>query len=148
MAYADGKNPDMRVSDAERDAVVTDLGQHFQDGRLDEAEFGQRMAAAVAARTRSHLDALVADLPPAATGGQRVRPGQPPQPGPLGGRPRVLAFLPLALAVLFITTAVSGGWHHGWSGDWPYAPFGFLWLIVPVLAVRMRIRGSRRRQWR
>jgi Domain of unknown function (DUF1707) len=147
MAY-DGNNPDMRVSDAERDAVVTDLGQHFQDGRLDQAEFGQRMTAAMAASTRGHLDALVADLPPAAPGGQRVRPGQPGQPGPPGGPPRVLAFLPLALAALFITAAVSGGWHHGWAGGWPYAPFGFFWLIVPVLAVRMWMRGSRRRQWR
>ena len=142
MAYADGKNPDLRVSDAEREAIVTDLGQHFQDGRLDRSEFDQRVTAGLTARTRGQLDALLADLPPAAPA------GQPGPPGPLGRRPRVLAFLPLALAVLVITAAVSGGWHHGGAGGWPYAPFGFLWLILPVLAVRIWIRGSRRRQWR
>ena len=147
MAYADGKNPDLRVSDAERDGIAADLGRHFQDGRLDQAEFGQRVADALAARTRGDLDALVADLPPLVPGPGSERAPQG-QPGPSGGRPRVLAFLPLALAVLVITAAVSGGWHHGWAGGWPYAPFGFLWLIVPVLAARMWIRGSRRRQWR
>jgi hypothetical protein len=140
MAYADGKNPDLRVSDAERDVTVADLGQHFQDGRLDQAEFGQRVSGALAARTRGHLDALLADLPPLARAAASEVPAR--------GRPGVLAFLLLALAVLFITAAVSGGWHHGWTGGWPYAPFGFLWLVVPVLAARMRIRGSRRRPWR
>jgi hypothetical protein len=143
MAYADGKNPDMRASDAERDAIVADLGQHFQDGRLDHAEFDQRVTAALAARTRGQLDTLLADLPPAAAAPASERVPQR-QPGP----PRVLALLPLALAVLFITATASHGWHHGGAGGWPYAPFGFLWLVVPVLAVRLWIRGARRRQWR
>jgi hypothetical protein len=147
MAYADGKNPDMRASDAERDAIVADLGQHFQDGRLDHGEFDQRVTAALAARTRGQLATLLADLPPAAPApaSERVPQGRP---GPPGGRPRVLAFLPLALAVLLITAAASHGWHHGGASAWPYAPFGFLWLVVPVLAVRLWIRGIRRRQWR
>jgi hypothetical protein len=147
MAYADGKNPDMRASDAERDVIVADLGQHFQDGRLDHAEFDQRVTAALAARTRGQLDTLLADLPPAAPAPPSGRVPQG-QPGPRGGPPRVLALLPLALAVLFITAAASHGWHHGGAGGWPYAPFGFLWLVVPVLAVRLWIRGRRRRQWR
>ena len=147
MAYADGKNPDMRASDAERDAIVADLGQHFQEGRLDHAEFDQRVTVALAARTRGQLDTLLADLPQAAPV-PASGPVPQGQPGPLGGRPRVLAFLPLALAVLFITAAASHGWHHGGAGGWPYVPFGFLWLVVPVLAVRLWIRGSRRRQWR
>ena len=147
MAYADGKNPDLRVSDAEREAIVTDLGQHFQDGRLDHGEFDQRVTAALAARTRGQLATLLADLPAAAPApaSERVPQGQPGRPG---GRPRVLAFLPLALAVLLITAAASHGWHHGGAGAWPYAPFGFLWLVVPVVAVRLWIRGIRRRQWR
>jgi hypothetical protein len=144
MAYADGQNPDLRVSDAERDAVVADLGQHFQDGRLDQAEYDQRVTAALAARTRGHLDALLSDLPPADPAGQ---PDPSGRPGPRCGPRGALAFLPLALAVLFITLAARGGWHHGAAGGWPYAPLGFLWLIVPVLAARMWIRG-RRRQWR
>ena len=38
-----GAHPDLRVSDAERDAVVTELGEHFQQGRLDQAEFDERL---------------------------------------------------------------------------------------------------------
>jgi Domain of unknown function (DUF1707) len=37
-------DPDLRVSDAERDAVVTELGEHFQQGRLDQAECDERLA--------------------------------------------------------------------------------------------------------
>ena len=56
--------PDLRVSDAERDAVVTELGEHFQQGRLDQVEFDERVTQALAARTESDLRALLADLPP------------------------------------------------------------------------------------
>ncbi len=32
----------LRVSDAERDAVATELAEHLKDGRLDTAEFDER----------------------------------------------------------------------------------------------------------
>jgi hypothetical protein len=141
MAQDEGKHPDLRVSDAERDAVVTELGRHFQDGRLDRGEFDQRVGAALVAKTRSDLDALVTDLP---------RPAVIAAPGgrPVGyGAPRALAAVPLLILVAFIASAASGGWHGGWAGGWSFAPFGFLWLIVPVLVIAARVRG-RRRQWR
>jgi len=37
-----GARPELRVSDAERDAVVTELGEHFGQGRLDQSEFDER----------------------------------------------------------------------------------------------------------
>jgi hypothetical protein len=133
----------LRVSDAERDAVVTELGQHFQDGRLDQAEFDQRIGAALAATTQGDLDRLVTDLPRPQAADIRLS-----QPGPAGyRRAPVLAILPVLIAAIFIASA-GGGWRHGWGGGWPFAPFGFLWLIVPLLAVRFWIRGGRRRQWR
>jgi hypothetical protein len=59
--------------------------------------------------------------------------------------PRVpLAVLPLLVAVAVVGGLFSGGWHHGW----PFAPFGFLWLIVPILVGRAWARSGRRRQWR
>jgi hypothetical protein len=142
MAYATGGNPDLRVSDAERDAAAAELGQHFRDGRLDHAEFDQRITAAMVAKTRGNLAELLTDLPQAGVTSQAAGPQ-----GRSGGRPGALMFLPVALAALFITAAVTGGWHHA-AGGWPYAPFGFLWLVVPVIVIRMAIRGSRRRQWR
>src|ERR1044072_7484528 len=46
----------MRASDADRDAVVSDLSEHFQAGRLTAAELDERTGLALAARTlwRAH----------------------------------------------------------------------------------------------
>ncbi|MGY1723174.1 DUF1707 domain-containing protein [Blastococcus sp. SYSU DS0533] len=56
--------PAVRVSDAEREAVVARLQKAVGEGRLDLDEFGQRAEAAYAAVARAELDGLVADLPP------------------------------------------------------------------------------------
>ena len=62
--------PTQRVADADRDRTVTLLREHVVEGRLTLDEFSQRMGAALEARTRGELDAVMADLPspsPAAT---------------------------------------------------------------------------------
>src|ERR1700722_4226682 len=53
----------MRASDADRDAVVSDLSEHFQAGRLTAGELDERTGRALAARTRGELQELLADLP-------------------------------------------------------------------------------------
>jgi hypothetical protein len=60
--------PATRASDRERDAVVQRVQQAFAEGRLDDAEFDERMRAALVARTHGDLDALLADLPAATPG--------------------------------------------------------------------------------
>ena len=45
----------MKASDSDRDAVVSDLGEHFQAGRLTAGEFDERMGRALAARTWGEL---------------------------------------------------------------------------------------------
>ena len=61
----------MRVSDAERQAVADRLAEHFSSGRLDQAEFDERVGRAMNAKTRADLSGLFDDLPetgaPAAT---------------------------------------------------------------------------------
>jgi hypothetical protein len=61
----------LRVSDAERQAVTDRLAEHFGDGRLDQAEFDERVGRAMNAKTRADLNGLFDDLPetgaPAAT---------------------------------------------------------------------------------
>lgn len=52
-----------RIGDAERQAAVEALSEHFVAGRLDSAEFNQRMDAALQARTAAELAPLFADLP-------------------------------------------------------------------------------------
>jgi Domain of unknown function (DUF1707) len=56
-------NPGLRVSDAERAAVADRLSRHYADGRLDEAEFNQRLEQAMSAKTQSDLSGLLDDLP-------------------------------------------------------------------------------------
>ena len=53
----------LRVSDAERQAVTDRLAEHFADGRLDQAEFDDRVGRAMNAKTRADLSGLFSDLP-------------------------------------------------------------------------------------
>ena len=112
--------PDLRVSDAERDAVVTELGEHFQQGRLDQVEFDERVTQALAARTESDLSALLADLPPTR---------EAPAPQPRTWAPRLPFLVPLLFAVILIAGSAAGGRHGGWA-LWP------LWWLVPVIVLR------------
>lgn len=57
------RSPSLRVSDADREALVVRLQAAVGEGRIDLDEFGQRAGAAYAAVTRAELDLLVADLP-------------------------------------------------------------------------------------
>lgn len=52
-----------RVADADRDRTVTFLREHVAEGRLTLDEFSERMGAALQAKTRGELDAVMADLP-------------------------------------------------------------------------------------
>ena len=63
---------DLRVSDADRQAVADQLSKHFADGRLDQAEFDERLSQAMGAKTYRDLDGLLTDLPPVSVGGRSV----------------------------------------------------------------------------
>jgi hypothetical protein len=54
---------DMRASDVERRRVVATLQAACVEGRLNLDEYGQRVEAALTARTRAPLEALLVDLP-------------------------------------------------------------------------------------
>jgi hypothetical protein len=53
----------LRISDAERAEVADLLARHYGDGRLDQAEFNQRLDQAMQAKTYSDLDGIMVDLP-------------------------------------------------------------------------------------
>lgn len=55
--------PRVRVGFAERDAVVSHLGEAYAVGYLDDAEFQERSDRAVSARFRDELEGLLDDLP-------------------------------------------------------------------------------------
>ena len=64
----------LRVSDADRDAVIELLKERTADGTLTLAEFADRVGTALVARTRADLDAVRADLPGAPATAQRRNP--------------------------------------------------------------------------
>ena len=71
-------SPALRASDADRDRVIELLRAAVADGRLDPAEFDQRLDAALAARTIDALAPLTADLIAApGSGGLAGTPADP-----------------------------------------------------------------------
>lgn len=54
---------DLRVGDADRQAVVAELQRHYVDGRLSSEELGERVSRALAARTFGDLAEPLNDLP-------------------------------------------------------------------------------------
>lgn len=67
-----------RIGDAEREVATARLGDHFAAGRLDHAEYDERLDAIWSARTRADLDQVFWDLPVLAA----------PRPAPPAVRPR------------------------------------------------------------
>jgi Domain of unknown function (DUF1707) len=59
---ATGGPPEVRASDGDRDQAVDVLRMALGDGRLTTDEFGERMGAALSARTLGELAVLTADL--------------------------------------------------------------------------------------
>jgi hypothetical protein len=97
----------VRVSDAERQAVADRLAEHFADGRLDQAEFDERVGRAMSAKTRGDLSGLFADLP---------ETGAPAGPE----RPRRRHRHPVLLLVLLVVLALATA-HE------------VLWVTLPLL---------------
>ena len=62
MSADPSSSPALRASDGDRDRVIELLRAAVADGRLDPAEFDQRLDAALAARTIDALTPLTADL--------------------------------------------------------------------------------------
>jgi hypothetical protein len=106
----------MRVSDAERQAVADRLAEHFSSGRLDQAEFDERVGKAMSAKTRADLNGLFDDLP---------ETGAPAATDPTTGQLRRRHRHPVLLAALIVFVAIAAA-HVVWPLLW----IGFLVAIV------------------
>ena len=118
----------MRASDADRDAVVSDLGEHFQAGRLTATELDERTGRALTARTYGELTELLADLP-AVQSAPRIPAAGSPSVRPLPSPGRATPPIMIALTGLVITALVLVVAH----GEW-----GLIWLLVPALLIARR----------
>jgi len=88
---------EMRVGHAERDAVATELREHYAAGRITLDELNERLDKAFAAKTRTDLNALMTDLPSATGSGTGSTTGSGPR-------------VPLA--------AGAAGWDSGQGSGW------------------------------
>lgn len=97
------QGPELRIGDAEREAAIAALGEHYAAGRLTKEEYDERSARAWAARTGSALWPLFADLP--RTDGRSAAGEPPPREHPRGpGRPWwVIPFVPILMFLVVIT---------------------------------------------
>ena len=132
----------IRVSDAERSTVAELLSQHYADGRLDQAEFDERVSRTMAAKTRGDLAGLFDDLPETGPAGaspaEHVGPGQAQHGGP-GARGGIVRPF---LLLLLVFVCANFAWHA-------FTSFFFvqplLWAFAVVVLVLLLSRSARRR---
>lgn len=124
---------DLRVSDAERGAVQRYLHRAHDAGQIDLEEFDDRVRLVWAARTRSDLDRVTADLPALPAPGAR-RPVFSDTGG--GTAMRVLTIVWASATVVNLVIwgilVLTVGWVHPWW-LWVAGPPGAA-LIVLYLA--------------
>jgi hypothetical protein len=151
-----GPDLNMRVSDAERAEVADRLSRHYADGRLDQAEFDDRVSRAMAAKTVGDLRGLFDDLPdlpgdipddnaddtrtrPFA--GPGWEPGMSPASGGAAARRRGPHRGPVrtVLLVVLLIAAANIAWHA--VGFW-ITPV--VWLVIIAAIILAVSRHSRR----
>jgi hypothetical protein len=145
----------LRASDADRAAVADVLGAHMSAGRLDVAEYDERLARAYAARTYGELDELTTDLPtPAPAVVDRTAPSGahavPPAPAWAhgmsacsswtGGNSLRAAWTSWATTAVFVVsiwliTSMVSGWIYPWP-IWVIGPWGVVLLVQSLTGSR------------
>ena len=138
---ASNADPNMRVSDAERAEVADRLSKHYSDGRLDEAEFNERIDQAMRAKTQADLSGLLDDLPASdSTGTPKAAKAAEPS-----GTPKAVAYQRPARPrhrilelVLIIVVAVIV-WHALVHSFIP-------WLLIGIIAILWLLYGPRHRR--
>lgn len=151
----------IRVSGAERNSVAGLLGQYYADGRLDQAEFDDRINRTMAAKARGDLTGLFDDLPETGPAGGPAGPGGLAGPAVpyRGPRRRGGLVRPLLLLILLFACA-NFVWRAFTASMFFIQPLAWAFVIVAVVLLVTRShhrhdRGERsfwlvktRRPWR
>ena len=121
---------EIRISDAEREAAVSALGEHYLAGRLTKEEYDERADVAWAAKTSAALRPLFVDLPliPMAQPAVLARTPAPTR----GGRSRRRRLPVFPIAMLFILVMVLTPLHLPW---WGWLLLGWMWFSGMLAAM-------------
>jgi hypothetical protein len=131
----------IRVSDADRNAVAELLTQHYAEGRLDQAEFDERLGRTMAAKTRGDLAGLFDDLPEADAAGSG--PGGPAGTAavPYRARGRRGGLLRSLLVIALVLICANIAWH-AFTSMFFFGPTAWAIALLVVIVVLLK---SRRR---
>ncbi|MFW6205450.1 MAG: DUF1707 SHOCT-like domain-containing protein [Actinomycetota bacterium] len=132
----------LRIGDAERDAAVAALGEHYAAGRLTREEFDERAGRATAARFDADLAPLFADLPGGRTAvTQRSQaPVADARTSASGWRRYATPLAWLALAALVALVVIS-------SLPWLLLLLAWFWLFAGFGGCNRRRDRRRHRRW-
>jgi hypothetical protein len=136
--------PEVRVGDAEREAVVARLQAALSEGRLEVHEFEERSSAAYAAKTEGQLVPLTSDLP-ANVGLNPKSPAIPSTAEVMAQRRRRL-LTGAELAWVNLSVLLTGIWavvslaSTDLQPFWPIYPIG----ILGVVLLARRLTGNHR----
>jgi hypothetical protein len=155
---ATGSN--IRVGDADREAVASQLREHYADGRLTLDELNERLDQAFAAKTRAELAMVTRDLPAGArpmAGAQGALPGgtnawQDATSSSSGysgfsggGQPRrSFAMLAPVMAMFWLLVGLGSLFLFGIGGGRPLAVVFFLAALAFLRRLLGRGRGRGR----
>src|SRR5436190_23595506 len=118
------EDPEMRVSDADRERVAEQLRDGAAEGRLDTDELSERLDSAYAAKTVGELSAITRDLPVLSTRPERV-PDRP-------RRTHIPTFVWISILLIAI---------------WALTGFGYFWPVWPMLWFGIATVKHRRRAY-
>ncbi len=141
MNLADSRYPagDLRISDADRDAALAELSEHFH-GRLTSDELDERIGRAIRARTGQDLADLMADLPAARRpgGGSGIRPGAGAAPASRR-TPATAVIIIVVVVAAALTAAIAAGLGHGHA----HVTLVPGWVVLVAFIAWRRLAASR-----
>jgi hypothetical protein len=138
----------MRAGDAERQHVAEQLRSALELGRLDLAEYDERLQKTYAAKTFGDLDGLLDDLPdttPPTSGAQLMvhRRNSALAPGPDGRYPNAtarwlahtwdgyFATVAIVVAIWAVICLMTAEWLYFWPA-WVAGPWGAVLLVSTI----------------